>query len=129
MDQVSPAPPHEGLLWSPSNVKDHQLTKLRELINAKHDLVLSGSMDDVCVYSLGNKCAQLTCWNRTEATALTWIDNDSFIVGEASGMITIDKAYQNCFRKVCKCIYYNIVQGDQMELMKMLKGFLKMPIY
>ena len=40
MDQVSPAPPHEGLLWSPSNVKDHQLTKLRELINAKHDLAL-----------------------------------------------------------------------------------------
>ena len=74
-------------------------------INAKHDLVLSGSMDDVCVYSLGNKCAQLTCWNRTEVTALTWIDNDSFIVGEASGMITIDKAYQTCFRKVG--LYYN----------------------
>ena len=40
MDQVSPTPTYEGLMWSPSNVKDHQLTKLRDVINAKYDLAL-----------------------------------------------------------------------------------------
>ena len=75
-------------------------------------LVLSGA-DDVCVYSIGGgngngneknssrgKNAQLTCWNSSQVTASEWIDNDNFIIGEASGMITIDKANQDYFRQV-----------------------------
>ncbi len=68
-------------------------------LNAKHDLVLSGA-DDVCVYSLGKKNAQVTCWNSTQVTSLDWIDNDRFIVGEASGLVTIDKANQGQFRNL-----------------------------
>ena len=73
-------------------------------------LVLSGA-DDVCVYSIvggtGNgknsaskKNAQLTCWNSSQVSATEWIDNDNFIIGELSGMITIDKANQDYFRQV-----------------------------
>ena len=74
--------------------------------------MLSGA-DDVCVYSIGSgngngneknsprgKNAQLTCWNSSQVTASEWIDNDNFIIGEASGMITIDKANQDYFRQV-----------------------------
>ena len=72
--------------------------------------MLSGA-DDVCVYSIGGgngngmnsprgKNAQLTCWNSSQVTASEWIDNDNFIIGEASGMITIDKANQDYFRQV-----------------------------
>jgi WD40 repeat protein len=72
--------------------------------------VLSGA-DDVCVYSIGGgngngknsprgKNAQLTCWNSSQVTASEWIDNDNFIIGEASGMITIDKANQDYFRQL-----------------------------
>jgi len=35
-DQVSPLPPMEGLMWTPPSIKDHQMTKLRETINAKY---------------------------------------------------------------------------------------------
>ena len=72
--------------------------------------MLSGA-DDVCVYSIGGgngngmnsprgKNAQLTCWNSSQVTASEWIDNDNFVIGEASGMITIDKANQDYFRQV-----------------------------
>lgn len=39
-DQVSPSPPMDGLMWSPANVKDHQLTKFRQLVNEKYQLNL-----------------------------------------------------------------------------------------
>ena len=35
-DLVSPVPPLEGLMWTPPSIKDHQMTKLRTLINAKY---------------------------------------------------------------------------------------------
>ena len=92
-------------------------------MNAKQNLVLSGA-DDVCVYSIHggnsqqqhpkkieknsskNAVAQLTCWNSSEVTAIEWIDNDNFIIGELSGMITIDKANQDYFRQVST--YYSL---------------------
>ena len=40
MDEVSAAPPFEGLMWRPSNVQNHQMTKLREEINAKFNVNL-----------------------------------------------------------------------------------------
>ena len=40
IDQVSPAPPMEGLMWRPASVKDHQLTKLRLRINEIYHIEL-----------------------------------------------------------------------------------------
>lgn len=67
-------------------------------IKINKDLVLSGGADDVCVYSLQSKKAQLFCWNQTEITALQWIDLDNFIAGSFSGQITLDKIDLNSFR-------------------------------
>ena len=88
-------------------------------------LVLSGA-DDVCVYSLvggnGNgknsaseKNAQLTCWNSSQVSATEWIDNDNFIIGELSGMITIDKANQDYFRQVqfCASVFKKFVHTEK----------------
>ena len=95
-------------------------------MNAKQNLVLSGA-DDVCVYSIHGSAnsqqlhpkkieknssknaakAQLTCWNSSEVSAIEWIDNDNFIIGEVSGMITIDKANQDYFRQVST--YYLLI--------------------
>ena len=60
-------------------------------INCNHDLILSGSADEICIYSLKLKKAKLLCWNQSEVTALEWLNKDTFLVGEASGMITMDK--------------------------------------
>ena len=40
MEQVSAIPSIEGLMWRPSDVQNHQMTKLREKINAKFNIDL-----------------------------------------------------------------------------------------
>ena len=40
MEQVSATPSIEGLMWRPSDVQNHQMTKLREKINAKFNVDL-----------------------------------------------------------------------------------------
>jgi len=40
MEQVSATPSIEGLMWRPSDVQNHQMTKLREKINAKFNIDL-----------------------------------------------------------------------------------------
>lgn len=40
MEQVSATPSIEGLMWRPSDVQNHQMTKLREKINAKFNINL-----------------------------------------------------------------------------------------
>jgi len=40
MEQVSATSPIEGLMWRPSDVQNHQMTKLREKINAKFNIDL-----------------------------------------------------------------------------------------
>ena len=89
-------------------------------MSSKGDLVLSGSADDVCIYSLETKKAQLTCWNSSEVTASDWIDSDTFIVGEATGPITIDRAYPRDFRKVSFLAIISISTVCSREM-----GFLK----
>ncbi len=39
-DDVKPACANEDLLWRPANVDDHNLTKLRNQINAEHGIDL-----------------------------------------------------------------------------------------
>ena len=39
-DEVSPAPPIEGLMWAPPSVKNHSLTKIRQKINQKYKVQL-----------------------------------------------------------------------------------------
>lgn len=60
-------------------------------INSNHDLILSGSLNEICIYSLKLKKAKLLCWNQSEVTALEWFNKETFLAGEASGMITMDK--------------------------------------
>ena len=60
-------------------------------INSNHDLIVSGSTDETCIYSLSLKKAKLLCWNQSEVTALEWLTKDTFLAGEASGMVTMDK--------------------------------------
>ena len=40
MEQVSATPSIEGLMWRPSDVQNHQMTKLKEKINAKFNVDL-----------------------------------------------------------------------------------------
>ena len=40
MDKVSASPAIEGLMWRPSDVQNHQMTKLREKINSKFNINL-----------------------------------------------------------------------------------------
>ena len=60
-------------------------------INSNHDLILSGSLNEICIYSLKLKKAKLLCWNQSEVTALEWFNKETFLAGEASGIITMDK--------------------------------------
>lgn len=60
-------------------------------INSYHDLILSGSLNEICIYSLKLKKAKLLCWNQSEVTALEWFNKETFLAGEASGIITMDK--------------------------------------
>ncbi len=39
-EQAVPAPAIEGLMWQPDCIEDHNLTKIRQEINAKHGLQL-----------------------------------------------------------------------------------------
>ena len=61
--------------------------------------ILSGAQE-VCVYNLAEKTAQLTCWNATEVTSVEWVDRKKFLVAETSGMITLDKVHSDYFTKV-----------------------------
>ena len=63
------------------------------------NFVLSGAAE-VCIFSLSDKTAQLTCWNTSEVTSLEWIDEEKFLVAETSGTITLDRMYRSYFRKV-----------------------------
>ena len=69
-------------------------------INSNHDLILSGSIEDLCIYSLNLKKAKLLCWNQTEFTALEWLTKDTFLTAEVSGVITKDKVSTIDFKTV-----------------------------
>lgn len=69
-------------------------------INPSNNLVASGGNEDTCVYSLQNRNALLLCWNSTEITAMAWMASDKFIVGEISGLITIDQVLDKDFRQL-----------------------------
>ena len=73
-------------------------------MNSNHDFVLSGA-DEVCVYNLNDKTAQLTCWNQASITALQWVKPNQFIIAESSGQITIDEIHDDWFKKVS--IYFH----------------------
>jgi WD40 repeat protein len=68
-------------------------------MSGNQDLVLSGA-DDVCVYSTKYQRCQITCWNGSVVTSVEWVNDKTFLIAEASGMITLDKAYPDNFRKV-----------------------------
>ncbi len=63
------------------------------------DLVGSaGSL--VCVYSLKDSVCQIFEWNKTLATCFEWMNESKFLVGESSGMITLDVINPQKMKKV-----------------------------
>ena len=77
-------------------------------INSNHDLVLSGSIEELCVYSLGLKKAKLLCWNQSEFTALEWLTKDTFLTAEVSGVLTMDKVSTIDFKTVSQELYSKV---------------------